>query len=157
MKTVSSLKKVQIFFPEEGTDIFSRDNLFYSRRIGQTPSRYYDLMNKYDESDIKSNPTESKLINATKLSGRTNEGIGLGFFNAITNNTYAIIKDKNTGLTEKILTEPLANYNVIVADKQWKSNSSVYLINTNVTRTKKFSDSNVTGGGFQMLQEVDLN
>jgi hypothetical protein len=140
-------------FFKEGTDIFSIDNLFYSRRIGQKPSRYYDLMDKYDESDIKSNPTESKLINATKLSGRTNEGIGLGFFNAITNNTYAIIKDKNTGLTEKILTEPLANYNVIVADKQWKSNSSVYLINTNVTRTKKFSDSNVTGGGFKLVNK----
>ncbi len=141
-------------FFKEGTDIFSKDELFYSRRIGQTPSGYFRAYDNLNEKEfIKENPLESKLINATKISGRTNNGIGLGFFNAITNNTYATIKNEETGLTRKVLTEPLTNYNVTVIDKQWKNNSSVYLINTNVTRTKKFSDSDVAGAGFTLINK----
>ena len=51
-----------------------------------------------------SNPTQSKLINATKISGRLNNGLGIGFFNATTDNTYAVIKNQN-GDTRKVLTE----------------------------------------------------
>ena len=141
-------------FFKEATDIFSKDNLFYSRRIGQTPSGFYDIYSHQKENEIvKNNPTESNLINATKVSGRTDNGIGLGLFNAITNHTYATFKDTVTGLTRRELTEPLTNYNVVVADKQWKNNSSVYLINTNVTRGGGFNDADVVGAGFNLMNK----
>jgi hypothetical protein len=141
-------------FFKEGTDIFAKDNLFYSRRIGQTPSGYYAVYENLNENEeIKENPMSSRLLNATKISGRTNQGIGLGLFNAVTNNTYATIQDNQTGLTRKVLTDPLTNYNVAVIDKQWKNNSSVYLINTNVSRSKKFNDANVTGIGFTIINK----
>lgn len=141
-------------FFKEATDIFSKDGLFYSRRIGQLPSGFFNVYNNLNANEnIKNNPTESKLINATKISGRMDNGVGLGLFNAITNNTYATIENTETGLTRKVLTEPLTNYNVMVVDKQWKNNSSVYFINTNVTRGKGFSDSDVAGAGFDLVNK----
>ena len=77
----------------------------------------------------------------------------MGLFNAITNHTYATFKDTVTGLTRRELTEPLTNYNVVVADKQWKNNSSVYLINTNVTRGGGFNDADVVGAGFNLMNK----
>jgi len=77
----------------------------------------------------------------------------LGLFNAITNHTYATFKDTVTGLTRRELTEPLTNYNVVVADKQWKNNSSVYFINTNVTRGGGFNDADVVGAGFNLMNK----
>ena len=77
----------------------------------------------------------------------------MGLFNAITNHTYATFKDTVTGLTRRELTEPLTNYNVVVADKQWKNNSSVYFINTNVTRGGGFNDADVVGAGFNLMNK----
>jgi hypothetical protein len=59
-------------FFTEGTELFNKGNLFYSRRIGGTPMHLYDVYDPNvvgsDEKVIK-NPTESKLINASKISG----------------------------------------------------------------------------------------
>ena len=58
------------------------------------------------------------LISGRKAFQRPmNEGIGL--LNAVTNNTYAIIRD-SLGHSRRYLTEPLSNYNVFVLDKQLK-------------------------------------
>jgi hypothetical protein len=75
--------------------------------------------------------------------------MGIGLFNAVTDNTYATIEDEK-GNKRRVLTEPLTNFSVMVFDQQLKNNSRVYLINTNVTRDKKYSDSNVTGSGFSL-------
>jgi len=48
------------------------------------------------------------------------------------------------------LVEPLANYNIMVLDQQFNKNSSVTLINTNVTRDGDFRDSNVIGFLFDL-------
>ena len=141
-------------FFKEGTDIFSKDGLFYTRRIGQFPTGFSRAEDQLMESEeVTENPTSSKLLNATKVSGRTDKGLGIGVFNAITNNTYSTLRNTVTGLTRKVLTEPLTNYNVVVLDKQWKNNSSVYLINSNVSRSKKFNDANVTGTGFTFINK----
>lgn len=140
-------------FFKEGTELFTQNSLFYSRRIGQTPSGYYSLPYQLNEGEsIKENPSKTRLLNAIKLSGRNNNGLGIGFFNAITANTYAIVED-STGNRRKVLTEPLTNYNVIVFDQQLKNNSSFYLINTNVLRDKDFPDANVTGSGFTLFNK----
>ena len=93
-----------------------------------------------------------KLLNAFKISGRTNHGLGIGFFNAITENTYARIKQVDGGIRE-ILTEPLTNFNVLVFDQQFNNYSNVYFINTNVTRNGSFDDSNVSGAGFTLADK----
>ena len=137
-------------FFREGTDLFSKNNLFYSRRIGKIPSGYFNVYNTLREGDsIISNPQQVKLINAAKISGRTNSGLGLGIFNAVTANMYASIQD-STRAIRKQLTEPQTNYNIIVLDQQLKNNSSIYFINTNVIRDKTFSHANVTGAGFTL-------
>lgn len=139
-------------FFKEGTELFSKGDLFYSRRIGSLPGGFYDVESELEDGEsIKKNPSNAKLLNALKLSGRTDKGLGLGLFNAITGNTYAEIS--GTSGTRKILTEPLTNFNVIVLDKQWKNNASVYLINTNVTRDGKVSDANTTGVGFNFANK----
>lgn len=138
-------------FFKEGVDLFNKDQLFYSRRIGKTPSLFYSIPYMIDSSEtIEKNPSQVKLLNATKLSGRTNSGTGIGVFNAVTDNTYAEIKDAE-GQTKKILTEPLTNYNAVVFDQQLKNSSSVYFINTNVMRDgANYRDANVTGVGFSL-------
>ncbi|NVO01654.1 MAG: carbohydrate binding family 9 domain-containing protein [Bacteroidetes bacterium] len=137
-------------FFKEGTDLFNKNELFYSRRIGKTPSNFYALPYMINQGDaIIENPSNTKLINAIKISGRNDNGLGIGFFNAITDNTYAVIED-STGNRRKIMTEPLTNYNVIVFDQKLKNNSSVFLINTNVIRNGIYDDANVTGSGFTL-------
>jgi hypothetical protein len=137
-------------FFKEGTELFNKDNMFYSRRIGKTPGGYYTINSELNENEfIKENPSKTKLLNAIKISGRGNTGLGVGFFNAITDNTYAIIEDQE-GNTRKVLTEPLTNYNILVFDQQYKNEGSFHFINTNVIRTKKYDNANVSGTGFTL-------
>lgn len=138
-------------FFTEGTELFSKGGLFYSRRIGGTPFHYYDAINAVgaDEQMLK-NPSQSKLINATKISGRTQKKLGIGFLNAITQTQYAQIENLNTKESRKFLNDPLTNYNVFVLDQAMKHNSSVTLINTNVMRSGTDYDANVTAGLFDL-------
>lgn len=133
-------------FFKEGTSLFSKGGLFYSRRIGKTPELFYDVSNSLKEGEVlEDNPDKVKLLNATKISGRTTKGLGIGILNAVTNNTYATIKQSN-GDRKKILTEPLTNYNLFIFDQQLKNNSQIYLVNSNVMRDGKSRDANVTKG-----------
>ncbi|MCE3294795.1 MAG: hypothetical protein K0R65_509 [Crocinitomicaceae bacterium] len=137
-------------FFKEGTDLFSKNNLFYSRRIGKTPTLYYSVPYMVGEKEtIISNPSSTRLINAAKLSGRNANGLGIGFFNAVTDEMHALVRD-SIGNERKILTEPLTNYNILVLDKQLKNNSSLWFINTNTTRPRDWGNANVTGGGFNI-------
>ncbi len=133
-------------FFTEGTELFDKCEIFYTRRVGSMPRDYfapYDNM-KADEI-VTRNPEETRIINATKISGRNAKGLGLGFFNAMTTNTWAEIQDTITGATRRISTQPFTNYNVLVVDQNLKNNSYVTLINTNYwTPDDKFS-ANVTG------------
>lgn len=129
-------------FFKEGVDLFSKGNLFFSRRIGSAPTGSVTL---YPGEVVTDFPSEVKTLNAIKVSGRTKNGLGVGFFNAITEKTEATIKDTLTNSSRKEVVESLANYNVLVIDQQFGTNSSVSFINTNVTRDGHFRDSNVTG------------
>jgi len=133
-------------FFTEGTELFNKGRLFYSRRIGNRPVAYNSIQdNLEDNEEVIENPNKVNMLNAIKVSGRTKKGLGVGFFNAITEKTYATIKDTIIKTIRKEVTEPLANYNVLVIDQQFNKNSSISLINTNVTRNGSFRDANVTG------------
>lgn len=134
-------------FFTEGTDLFNKGGLFYSRRIGQGPSTY-PVTSPTEE--VVEYPNTVDLVNAVKISGRTKDGLGVGFLNTVTEKTNVLIRDVVTG-DERIETvEPLANYNVIVLDQRFNGNSSVSLINTNVTRAGEFRDANVTATAFNL-------
>ncbi|HEY0678914.1 MAG TPA: DUF5916 domain-containing protein [Chitinophagaceae bacterium] len=145
-------------FFNEGTELFNKGNLFYSRRIGGVPVHYSDINRSIDSTDrIVKNPSETKLLNATKISGRTAKKLGIGFFNAITKAQYATIENL-TKEHYKLETNPLTNYNVIVLDQAMKNNSSVTLVNTNVWRSGKDYDANVTAVLWDLYdKKVDWN
>lgn len=128
-------------FFTEGTDLFSKGNLFYSRRIGGTPSTEPVIS---DDEEITNYPSSVDLINAIKISGRTEKGLGIGFLNAITEKTYATIRKTGNNETRKAVVEPLTNYNIIVFDQRFNQNSSVSFVNTNTTRNGSFRDANVS-------------
>ncbi len=132
-------------FFTEGTELFSKGNLFYSRRIGGAPLHQYNVKLAAGDSIIK-NPSATKLINATKISGRTAKSLGIGIFNAVTQAEYATVRNNNSKEEFMAETSPLTNYNIIVLDKSMKHNSSISFINTNVWRSGSDYDANVTAG-----------
>ena len=146
-------------FFTEGTQLLHKAGIFYSRRVGSTPPRYWQV----DEGDIlsagetiKNNPDETQLINATKITGQTVNGIGLGFFNAVTAPVYATLED-SLGNERDYLTNPLTNYNLVVVSKNLNNGSEFSVINTNVQRFSKddttddFRDANVIGFQTRLL------
>ncbi|MCF8298180.1 MAG: carbohydrate binding family 9 domain-containing protein [Saprospiraceae bacterium] len=137
-------------FFTEGIELFNKGGIFYSRRIGSTPSNYDSVENNLKDGEkIVENPTETSLINATKFSGRTKGGLGIGVLNAMTSNTYATIADSNE-IERKFLTQSFTNYNLIVFDKILKNNSFISFINTNVSRGDNIYSANVTATDFKL-------
>ncbi|MFO7755076.1 MAG: DUF5916 domain-containing protein [Bacteroidales bacterium] len=142
----------------EGTELFSKGDVFYSRRVGSQPQAYYDA---YEEAgpgeEVIYNPQESSLINATKISGRTKSGLGIGVFNAMTNSMYAVIEDMETSETRKVMTDPFTNYNMIILDQSLKNNSYLSMFNSNVWRNaendENFYTANVSGTEFMLQDE----
>lgn len=129
-------------FFTEGVDLFNKGNLFFSRRVGSAPVNRPELNQNETFVDY---PNTVKVLNAVKLSGRTKNGLGIGVFNAITEKTSAQILDTISGNSREAIAESFSNYNILVIDQQFNNNSSVSLINTNVTRAGDFRDANVTG------------
>ena len=148
-------------FFTEGTELFNKGDLFYSRRVGQV---FHTFDPEVPETaTVVSSPTNAKLINATKISGRTHKGLGVGFFNALTNPTYIEIQDTvrvdgNDYQLERrsLMIDPLTNFNIAVVDQNLPHNSSVSLINTNVTRWDGGRDANVTGGDFRLRNKKNM-
>lgn len=94
-------------FFNEGTELFEKGgDMFYSRRL------------------------QDDLLNASKVTGRTKNGLGVAVLNAVTNKT-----DDN----------PLTNYNVTIFDQAFGNSSSVSLMNTHMVQNGKGKDANVTG------------
>ncbi len=139
-------------FFTEGTELFNKANLFYSRRVGGNPIGMYDVYdNITDDEEVVQNPQNSQLYNATKISGRTSKGTGLGIFNAISAETHATIRTIASDAERQYLTAPLTNYNVFVLDQNLRNNSSVSFSNTSVWRNSEdFHNANVSALTFNL-------
>lgn len=134
-------------FFTEGTELFNKAGLFYSRRIGDAPGLVMKVLDDYGrrpQYEILKNPGITRLYNATKFSGRTKGNLGIGIFNAVTAAMHAKVRDLNTGKDSSILTEPLTNYNIIVLDQALKNRSSISFTNTNVLRKGNSRNANVS-------------
>lgn len=128
-------------FFTEGTELFTIADLLYTRRIGGTPKNIQGVSLMGNDS-VEIRQEYTKLINATKISGRTKGNLGIGVLNAVTADNYTTVV--SNGETTELLTEPLTNYNIIVLDQRFNRNSSVSLVNTNVLRKGGARDANVT-------------
>ncbi len=94
-------------FFNEGTELFNKGgDMFYSRRL------------------------QDDLLNASKVTGRTKNGLGVAVLNAVTNKTNE---------------DPLTNYNVMIFDQAFGNSSSVSLMNTHMVQNGNGKDANVTG------------
>lgn len=152
---VVNLSPFEIQFAEnrafftEGTEMFNKGGLFYSRRVGQS----FGSLQLDEHETLLSRPADAPLLNATKISGRNENGTGLGFFNAVTNATYASIEDGESGEIYQRKIDDISNFNVAVYDQNLRNNSNFSLINTNVTRFGQGDNANVTGTDFRLLDE----
>lgn len=155
---VLNLSPFEIQFDEnrpfflEGTELFNIGGLFYSRRIGATPIRRFNVANEVglnEELTLLNNPATTQLLNASKISGRTDKRTGIGVFNAITAKTSATV-EKLDGNTYEVTTNPFTNYNIFVVDQPLKNNSNISFINTNVIRAGHFRDANVSAFVFNL-------
>ena len=73
---------------------------------------------------------QDDMINASKVTGRTKNGLAIASLNAITNKTE---------------NEPLTNYNITIVDQTFGNSSSLSIMNTHMVQQGKFKDANVTG------------
>ncbi len=146
-------------FFTEGTELFNKAGLFYSRRIGASPTGtqgVLDLVGSNPTYEIKKNPGITRLYNATKFSGRTKNNLGIGVLNAISAPMYAKLRNKYTGADSSILTEPLTNYNIIVLDQALKNRSSISFTNTNVLRKGNSRNANVSSLDLSLFDKKNI-
>ena len=150
---VNNLTPYEQYFQEnrpfftEGTELFNKADLFYSRRIGATPTDYGRVQSlaEYNPNyEIVKNPSVTQLYNAIKLSGRTKKKLGIGVFNAIAAPMYADLRNTLDKRDTSILTEPLVNYNIVVLDQAFKGRSYLTFTNTSVVRDGSAHDANVS-------------
>jgi hypothetical protein len=96
----------------EGSNIFNypassghgRDNLFYSRRIGQQPHYNPDI----SDDEYARVPEFTRILGAFKLSGKTRNGWSIGILESVTNEEFATIDNKGDRRKETV--EPLTNF-----------------------------------------------
>jgi hypothetical protein len=163
--TILNLSPYEVRFQEnrpfftEGTELFNKAGLFYSRRIGLTPTGFYDVQGRAaadSNIEIIKNPSVSQLINTIKFSGRNKKKLGIGVFNAVSAPMFASIKNKQTNAIEKIQTGPLTNYNVLVLDQALNGRSSITFTNTNVLRDGLAADANVSALDFTIFDKKNI-
>lgn len=101
-----------------GDGDFSRESLFYSRRIGRAPHREPDL----SDDEYAETPRQTSILGAAKLSGKTDNGISIGILDAVTAEEKARIDRNGTRREETV--EPLTNYFVARLQKDFREGSS---------------------------------
>lgn len=95
------------------------DNLFYSRRIGRRPQGYPELQDGM-YADV---PKATTIIGAAKLTGKTKNGLSLGFIEAVTAEEKAEIYKEGETTYETV--EPLTNYFVGRVQKDFNEGKTI--------------------------------
>lgn len=111
---------------------WSSPNLFYSRRIGRTPQRGLPY---HDFADV---PLGTRILAATKLTGKIFDKWNIGIIEAVTNREYA--KIDTSGVHWKWEIEPLASYTVGRIQRDFNDGGQGIGILTTYTR-RFFSDN----------------
>jgi hypothetical protein len=140
---VVNLSAFETFFSErrpffvEGGGIFSFDidcndgncsGLFYSRRIGRSPRGEPDV----PDGGYSSAPAQTTILGAAKLTGRIGE-FSVGALNAVTAAEDAIISNGTVQTTRQTI-EPLTNYSVVRARREFSNQSALGFMTTFTNR-----------------------
>jgi hypothetical protein len=161
--SVMNLTAYETFYEEkrsfflEGSNIFKYEfddvNLFYSRRIGHTPT-YYPSLGTGEYIDY---PQNTSILSAIKISGKTPKGLSVGILQSITNKENA--KMYSGGETRKVAVEPLTNYTVARVQQDFNEGTTVLggiLTSTNrfLNEDKfNFLNHNALTGGLDLLHQ----
>ncbi|HLP71872.1 MAG TPA: DUF5916 domain-containing protein [Bacteroidales bacterium] len=140
--SVVNLSAFETFFQEkrpffiEGSNILSfgmgigdggigNDNLFYSRRIGRRPhGSAYEYYGKNDELQGYSDaPMNTAIIGSAKLTGKTKNGLSVGFLDAVTAEEMARIDTGGHRSYQAV--EPLTNYLAARVQKDFKEGNTI--------------------------------
>jgi hypothetical protein len=114
------------------------DNLFYSRRIGRQPSGYPSLGDQ-EYADV---PTFTTILGAAKLTGKTKNGLSLGFVEGVTGGAWAAIRDSASGSAIRHeLVEPMTNYFIGRVQRDFKGGNT--LLGAIFTSTNRDVDDNL--------------
>ena len=140
----------------EGLTIFDYklddQSLFYSRRIGHTPSLTYP---SNDTTFVKS-PEKTAILSAFKFSGTTSRGLSIGLIQSITANETAQLSNPEGKITSKQV-EPLTSYTVVRIQKGYNSGNTIFggiitSVNRSINDPKlDFLSRNAYTGGLDLL------
>ncbi len=83
---------------------FTRDNLFYSRRIGRRPQGDAEL----EDGEYADAPQNTSILAAAKMTGKTQGGLSLGLLESVTAEEKADISSSTGERTQTV--EPLTNF-----------------------------------------------
>jgi len=134
-----------------GDGDIGNDNLFYSRRIGRRPQGWPAS----DAGSIEM-PNFTSILGAAKLTGKTQDGLSVGFVEAVTSRERAKIDNEGERTYETV--EPLTNYLVSRVQKDFNEGKTIF--GGIVTGTNRFLDDNLSKtmhksaytGGFDFSQ-----
>jgi len=112
------------------------DNLFYSRRVGRQPQGYPDLEEGWN-ADVPSNTT---ILGAAKLTGKTKDGLSVGFVEAMTAEEKAEVDTVGGSTFETV--EPFTNFMVGRIQKDIKEGNTI--IGGIFTSTNRALDNNLS-------------
>jgi hypothetical protein len=102
-----------------GDSSFSRDNLFYSRRIGRIP--HYDP--EIGDEEYVDMPQNTSIIAAFKLTGKTRKGLSIGVLDAVTAREKAEIDLFGERRHEAV--EPMTNYFGLRLQKDYHKGNTI--------------------------------
>jgi len=121
----------------EGKNIFNYEfddvSIFYTRRIGESPSFYPTI----GEDEYMKYPGTTPILSAVKVSGKTANGFSMGVLQSFSGNATAQISDGST--RKKEIVEPLSNYTVARFQKDFNSGNTV--LGGIITSKNRFSNN----------------
>jgi Domain of unknown function (DUF5916)/Carbohydrate family 9 binding domain-like len=142
--SVMNLTAFETFYEEkrpfflEGLTIFDYkfddQSLFYSRRIGHSPSR---IIAPNDNLFVNA-PDKTSILSAVKISGTTSKGLSVGLIQSVTANEFATLSDRSGNQT-KTKVEPLTSYTVARIQKGYNAGNTV--VGGMLTSTNRAIDS----------------
>ncbi len=160
--SVMNLTAFETFYEEkrpfflEGLTIFDYkfddQSLFYSRRIGHSPSRAVSP----NDNLFVSSPDKTSILSAVKFSGTTSKGLSVGLIQSVTANEFARLSDKD-GNRSTAQVEPLTSYTIARIQKGINAGNTV--VGGMVTSTNRAINdinleslsSNAYTGGLDLL------
>jgi len=138
--SVMNLTAFETFYEErrpfflEGKNIFSfefdNNSIFYSRRIGHSPS-YTPLLSELENI---SSPDNSTILGAVKVSGKTSDGLSIGLLQSLTANEHATVE--YAGRRRDIDVEPLTSYTVARVQQDYGQGNT--MVGGILTSTNRF-------------------